>query len=63
AIVAAIIAMAAGMDMAVIAEGVETQGQLDFVRGKRCHEVQGYFLCRPQPAAQIGEFLGLKPRD
>lgn len=60
AIVAAIIAMAAGMDMAVIAEGVETQGQLDFVRGKRCHEVQGYLFCRPQPAAQIGEFLRLK---
>jgi diguanylate cyclase (GGDEF)-like protein len=57
AIVVAVIAMAEGMDMKVIAEGVETGGQLAFLKNKRCNEVQGYFLSKPLPPAQVEEFL------
>jgi len=57
AIVLAVIAMAEGMDMKVIAEGVETDGQLAFLKNKHCNEVQGYFLSKPLPTAQVEEFL------
>jgi diguanylate cyclase (GGDEF)-like protein len=62
AIVVAVIAMAEGMDMKVIAEGVETDGQLAFLKNKRCNEVQGYLLSKPLPSAQIEEFLMKQPR-
>jgi len=45
------------MDMKVIAEGVETDGQMAFLKNKRCNELQGYFLSVPLPSAQIEEFL------
>ena len=61
AIVVAVIAMAEGMDMKVIAEGVETDGQLAFLKNKRCNEVQGYLLSKPLPSAQIEEFLMKQP--
>ena len=61
AIVVAVIAMAEGMDMKVIAEGVETDGQLAFLKNKRCNEVQGYLLSKPLPSAQIEEFLMRQP--
>jgi diguanylate cyclase len=57
AIVAAIIQMAEGLSMSVIAEGVETQGELDFVKNRQCKQVQGYLLCRPLPSTQVEEFL------
>ncbi len=57
AIVVAVIAMAEGMNMKVIAEGVETYEQLSFLKNQQCNEVQGYFLSRPLPAAQIEEIL------
>lgn len=63
AIVVAVIAMAEGMDMKVIAEGVETDGQLTFLKNKRCNEVQGYFLSKPLPTAQTGEFLMKQLRE
>jgi diguanylate cyclase len=57
AIVIAVIAMAEGMNMTVIAEGVETEGQLAFLKNKSCKEVQGYFLSKPLPSAQVEKFL------
>lgn len=57
AIVVAIIAMAQGMYMKVIAEGVETEDQLDFLKTKNCNEVQGYLLSKPLPFSQAEEFL------
>ncbi len=62
AIASAVIAMADSMNLCVVAEGVETEDQLDFLRTKHCSEVQGYYLSRPLPPEQAEEFL-LQVRD
>jgi len=51
-IISAIIAMADGLDMIAIAEGVETVGQAEFLRSKNCQEAQGYLFSRPLTTAQ-----------
>lgn len=57
AIVAAIISMAGSLGMQIIAEGVETEGQLEFLREKDCNEVQGYYFSKPLPADQFEAFV------
>jgi diguanylate cyclase (GGDEF)-like protein/PAS domain S-box-containing protein len=47
AITGAIISLAQKLQIAVIAEGVETQAQVDFLRASGCDDVQGYFVSRP----------------
>ncbi len=49
AITTAVIAMARSLNLQVVAEGVETAAQLDFLRAQRCHMVQGFYLSRPVP--------------
>jgi diguanylate cyclase (GGDEF)-like protein len=55
----AIIAMAHGLRLRVVAEGVETAGQLKFLRSQRCDTAQGYFLHRPLPEAEVAAVLQL----
>jgi len=57
AITRAIITMAHGLNLLVIAEGVETQAQMDFLKAHQCDEIQGYLISRPVPAAQLTDFL------
>jgi len=58
AIVAAIIALAQVLNLKVVAEGVETEGQKQFLRGFGCEEVQGYLTGRPVDADTAAkEFL------
>ncbi|MGE0513231.1 MAG: EAL domain-containing protein, partial [Hyphomicrobiaceae bacterium] len=52
-IIKAIVSLASGMGMATVAEGVETQEQLEELSALGCHEVQGYLLSRPKPADEI----------
>ena len=56
-IVAAIIYMAKSLKHLVIAEGIETQGQRDYLHGQRCTEGQGYLFSRPVAAAQFAQLL------
>jgi diguanylate cyclase (GGDEF)-like protein/PAS domain S-box-containing protein len=58
AVTLAIIALAHSLDMIVIAEGVETIEQLDYLRLHGCDYVQGYFLGRPQPMSSIASDSG-----
>ncbi len=53
AIISAIIAMARSLKMEVVAEGVETKEQLDFLTLHGCTCYQGYYFSRPLPAAEI----------
>jgi diguanylate cyclase (GGDEF)-like protein len=53
AICSAIIAMARELKLKVIAEGVETEAQLKFLREHRCDQVQGYLIGRPASAADF----------
>ena len=53
----AIVAMAHNLKMEVIAEGVETVDQLNFLRSIGCDEIQGYFISPPVPAADFEHFL------
>jgi diguanylate cyclase (GGDEF)-like protein/PAS domain S-box-containing protein len=57
AIVSAIIAMAHGLEMSVVAEGIETNEQLHYLRQRHCNVGQGYHFSRPVPAEQLGELL------
>jgi diguanylate cyclase (GGDEF)-like protein len=59
----AIIAMAHGLRLKVVAEGVETVDQLKFLRAQRCDAVQGYFLYRPLPENEVADVLKLNRLD
>ncbi|KTC98406.1 EAL domain-containing protein [Legionella erythra] len=56
-IIEAIIAMARSLNFKVLAEGVETQNQMEFLAGQRCDEVQGYLLSRPVSADTVNQIL------
>jgi len=58
AILTAVIVMARGLNLRVIAEGVETPGELDFLRAHQCNEAQGYYLSRPVAPEQFEKLLG-----
>jgi diguanylate cyclase (GGDEF)-like protein len=57
AIVEAIIAISHTMNFKVIAEGVETEKQIEFLRSKHCDEIQGYLGSKPLTAEEFERFL------
>jgi len=57
AIARAIISMAHSLKLRVIAEGVETRPQLEYLRRQRCDEMQGYYFSRPLPAEELGALI------
>jgi EAL domain-containing protein (putative c-di-GMP-specific phosphodiesterase class I) len=59
----AIIAMAHGLKLKVVAEGVETAEQLKYLRAQRCDAVQGYLLYRPLPEEEVTDALKLNRLD
>ena len=56
-IVTAVIALAHSLELRVIAEGVETLKELEFLRALHCDEVQGYYFSKPVPAPQFADLL------
>ncbi len=56
-IVTATIAMAHGLGLKVIAEGVETKEQLEFFRSLKCEIMQGYFFSKPLPTEDVTKLL------
>jgi diguanylate cyclase (GGDEF)-like protein len=62
AIALAIIRMAHALKLEVIAEGVETAAQLEWLRKHDCDQAQGYLISRPVPAADIDSMLGRSNR-
>ncbi|WP_394646580.1 putative bifunctional diguanylate cyclase/phosphodiesterase [uncultured Sphingomonas sp.] len=63
AIVQTIVDLAAKLGMRTVAEGVETQAQLDQLRRTRCDAVQGYLLARPMPADRVAALLASEGDD
>jgi diguanylate cyclase (GGDEF)-like protein/PAS domain S-box-containing protein len=56
-IVTAVIGMARSLKLRVVAEGVETLGELEFLCAHQCDEAQGFYFSRPVPAAHFGQLL------
>jgi EAL domain-containing protein (putative c-di-GMP-specific phosphodiesterase class I) len=55
--VKAIIDLGHTLGIAVVAEGAETEAQLELLRQRGCDEAQGYLVARPMPAEKVTEFL------
>ncbi len=60
-IVKAVLGLGRSLDIPVVAEGVETDEQLQFLRGEDCAEVQGYAIGRPAPADTLGAWTNELP--
>ncbi|MFP5505849.1 MAG: EAL domain-containing protein, partial [Gammaproteobacteria bacterium] len=56
-IVNAMIAMGRGMNLNVVAEGVETAAQLERLQQMRCHEIQGHYYCGPVSSHEAAQML------
>jgi EAL domain-containing protein (putative c-di-GMP-specific phosphodiesterase class I) len=61
AIVRTIVDLGHNLGLSVVAEGVEDQASMDLLAAIGCDLVQGYFLSRPQPAAELLERLNASP--
>jgi EAL domain-containing protein (putative c-di-GMP-specific phosphodiesterase class I) len=60
AIVKSVISLARDLNIGVVAEGVETADQLEYLRQISCDEVQGYLISRPVSAEQVLALLDTK---
>jgi EAL domain-containing protein (putative c-di-GMP-specific phosphodiesterase class I) len=59
-IVRAVIGLARGLNIPVLAEGVETQAQLNFLTAEHCDKVQGFLIGRPEPISHYAKCVGRK---
>jgi EAL domain-containing protein (putative c-di-GMP-specific phosphodiesterase class I) len=57
AIASAIISLAHNLRLQVVAEGVEREEQLEFLRHQACDKAQGFLFCKPVPAAELEKVL------
>ncbi len=57
AITSAIISMGHTLNLEIVAEGVESENQFKFLRGRDCDEVQGFLFSKPVPADEIPSIL------
>ena len=57
AIVISMITLAHNLDLTVVAEGVETEEQLGFLRAEACDEAQGYLISKPMPGEEFAEWV------
>lgn len=57
AITRAILKLAEAVGLDVIAEGIETQEQLNFLQGEGCRLIQGYFYGKPEAAEKLTHFF------
>lgn len=60
AIISALIALGQGFNLRVLAEGVETQQQVEILKTLQCEEIQGYWFSKPLTAEQATQFLCLQ---
>lgn len=63
ALVMAIVTLAHNLRLRVVAEGVETEEQLRFLRLLRCDEVQGFLFSKPLPESELEHLLALSPGE
>jgi len=52
-----VLTMARNMKLSSVAEGVETAGQLDFLRREQCDSIQGFLISRPMPPEDLLNLL------
>jgi diguanylate cyclase (GGDEF)-like protein/PAS domain S-box-containing protein len=63
AIVRAVISLGRGLDLPVIAEGVETEDQRSFLLREACSAIQGFLIGRPLPVEHYARFVGRAPQE
>jgi len=63
AIIRAVIGLAHGLALPVLAEGVESADQLEFLKRENCDEIQGYLIGRPQPIEGYWSLVGSSPAE
>ena len=63
AITSGIISMAKSLNLKVIAEGVETEAQMSFLRAHQCDEIQGYYFSKPLPVDKVADKLRSNDSD
>jgi EAL domain-containing protein (putative c-di-GMP-specific phosphodiesterase class I) len=55
-VASAIVALAKGLRLSIVGEGVETPAQFDFLREMRCDQAQGYLIARPLEPSDLPQF-------